>query len=239
LTLDEADAWSALGVNNSRTYQEYRSFLASGAFIERVDGGIEGLPALSDLWTSLRTVNLPGLLGCLERVPSFVAFLEFVRTNGNRPDWSQVLPMRDGTASGYKGLAEISGAALATPGRGICLTPWNGATAEFAEMALEAYSGLAATTPWVLSGQWLEECAWTRGVHPILARTRLEEALQQGLISRSFEGSTPETRFDSHTLDVLENKEGMPNIRRVHLYRGDFLMTSRASVRIRLERRGG
>ena len=86
----------------------------------------------------------------------------------------------------------------------------------------------------MLTGQWLEAMAREHGIHPVMARNRLNEAHQAGYLQRYTEGSTPETRFEKHTMSYLNLKNGIPVIENINLYQGDFLLQDRASVSLKI-----
>ena len=102
-------------------------------------------------------------------------------------------------------------------------------------MALRRFEQLSPSDGIVSVGQWLEALVRYDGVHPIHARDALQEADAAGLLRRSTEGSTTDTRHDDHTLRVLRMSEGRPLVETVHLYRGDFLIPGRASSSLRLQ----
>ena len=108
---------------------------------------------------------------------------------------------------------------------------------KFVDIAIDAFEKNRKGERYVLTGLWLEAMAREHDVHPIHARNRLNEAQAAGIIDRFTEGSTPETRFDSHTLNVLEVKNGVPTVRKICLYHGDFILPGKASVSIRLEKK--
>lgn len=236
-TINKTEALNALQVNTDSSYTGYRSFLVSGQLVEENGSDLTKLPSLDVLWRSITHLDYPKMQECLSQVPSLHSFLAFIAEHGRQPDWDKKLPMRTKPITGYTGLAEICTAAIRVPNQGICLTTNTPPANEFAEQAFEVYSTLATDAQWVLTGLWLEQLAWIKGIHPVIARRLLKEAYDQGFLVRFFAGSTPEIRFTNHTIDTLEITDGAPTVRRYALYQGDFIEEGEASVRIRLERR--
>ena len=80
----------------------------------------------------------------------------------------------------------------------------------------------------------LECLALRSAVHPIRARALLKESRKRGALSFYLEGSTPDTRFQNHTMTELELIQGKPTLRKVFLYQGDFISLGIAGVRIKI-----
>jgi hypothetical protein len=234
--LTEDEAFAALGITGRGSLKEYRAFLRSGGFLVEGEGEIRKTDSLDQLWNAIRTADIRAMRDSFFRFPSFEAFINLIRDKGKTPDWSKHSQMRPKTLPAYQTLAEISAMALMIPEKGICLTPEQPSVAAFVSAALAMYKRFALDDPWVLTGEWLEGLSWYDGIHPTVARQLLESAYEAGEIARYFEGSTPDTRFEDHTVDVLETN-GIPRVQRYYLYHGDFLRAERSSVRLRLERR--
>jgi PAS domain S-box-containing protein len=109
---------------------------------------------------------------------------------------------------------------------------------EFSSVALESYIRIGKGEEYVLTGQWLETLARDYGVHPVTARNRLDEAYRAGYLERYTEGATPDTRFEKHVMSYLDIDKGVPVVKKVRLYHGDFIIPERASVSIRILKRG-
>ncbi len=235
--MSEAQMIEILKVNQHSSFKEYRTFLASGGFVGLTPQGLKKTLTLDALREVIAHQDLDRLRQLLMQVPTFRVFMEYVETQGRRPDWQKAYPVRPKAVPAYRQLAEISACALVIPDRGICATLKHPSGREFAVIALRRYEELARTDPWILTGQWLEAIAWDEGIHPVVTRQLLESVCKDGLINRYFEGSTPDTGFDSHFVHELEMEQEKPVIKKSYLYRGDFLWSERPSVRLSLERR--
>lgn len=234
--LSREEAKTLAGVGTPRSFKDYESFLVSGKLAEVSQNHLRKTPSLNALYRGLRASDLDAIGACWRQVPSFSRFLEAIASTLEGAQPLANLPMRDATRRPYMVLAELSGLALHIPDQGVVLTPNKPDPEAFTEAGLRAYGKLATTDPLILSGAWLEELALHDGIHPLRARTLLQQAYDRGLLKRYFEGSTPETRFERHGLDMLDVLPDALSIKRVHLYHGDFLSPDRSSVRIKLER---
>lgn len=87
----------------------------------------------------------------------------------------------------------------------------------------------------ILAGVWRESLIRTNGIHPEHARRLLDEASAEGVLRRSTEGSTTQTRFDDHVVHVLRTDSGLPVAIPAHLYSGGSLIPDKASVSLRIE----
>ena len=223
-----------VGVETPKRYQEFKNFLLAGRFVERRNKGLIKLPPTDDFIQAIKTRDLDDLKELVSRVPSFVAFLGDLAV-GRAATPETIHSIGKAAVPTYVSLSEVCCAALDISGEGIYLTPHSPPPSDFAPMALDAYRRLRSGENYVLIGRWLEELARREGVHPIRARERLNEAREAGLLERFTEGSTPETQYERHDMAILEFNKGMPTIRRLNLYHGDFLIPGKASVSIRLE----
>jgi hypothetical protein len=213
---------------------EYQKFLASGQLV-RAEGEYwiaeEGLDALR---MAIRNVDYAALASGFNRVPSFRLFATMLAERrlirvGEKPP----IPGR-GIAT-YRTLGEITCLGAPIAGEALFFTPNNPKPSEFAIVALRRFEEVAKGEGLVAVGAWLEALIREDGIHPVYARIRLEEANAAGLLRRSTEGSTTDTRHDQHSLRVLAVIDGTPLIKTVHLYRGDFLIPSKSSSSLRLE----
>ena len=216
---------------------EYRRFLQSPGFLVVEDGKFVSTDSLNQLSMAIQEKEMGLMHELLDRIPSYHAFLQFVESEGRQSDWRKSYPFSKSSAPNYRDLAEICGQVLTIPNRGICRTPNVPSSQEFTRIAVERYQALA-TQDLVETGRWLEELAWNEGIHPVVARAKLEEAYKEGLLRRFYEGSTPDTSLDDHVLHVLESEKGVPVVKKYYLYRGDFLWSERASVRLKIEATG-
>jgi hypothetical protein len=189
---------------------------------------------MDDFIQAIRARDLHRLKENFSRVPSFTAFLQELMV-GSPITAETVKSIGRAAIVNYISLAEICCAALDIPGEGVYGTPHSPQPSEFTPMALDAYRRLKGGEEYILTGKWLEELVRRYGVHPIRARERLNEARGAGLLERYTEGSTPETQYERHTMAILELSKGVPTVRSLNLYHGDFLIPGKASVSIRLE----
>jgi hypothetical protein len=232
--LMDRDGMRIVGLTTGKRYADLRNFLISGSFVEKIDDGLKKRAVMDDLVESIKTLSLARLHDLLLNVPSYKAFVGELRQGApTKPE--EVKSISQSAVRTYVVLAEISCAALDIAGEGIFATPVNPPAREFAALALEAYRRLKNGEQYVLTGKWLEQLARQHGIHPIRARERLNEAREAGLLERYTEGSTPETQFELHSMEMLEKEKGAVTVRTLKLYHGDFLIPGKASVSIRLE----
>ena len=169
-----------------------------------------------------------------EHVASFERFLSRLRVG--TPVVKGESGIRRAAFAPYCALAEVCCAGVSFPDSGIFATPRNPPPDEFATHAMQAYESVREGEDFALAGAWLEHLVRQTGIHPVSTRQRLAEAYQGGYVSRFFEGSTPETRYEGRTLHVLQVDGGVPGMGRINLYHGDYLMPGRAAGSIRLSR---
>jgi hypothetical protein len=225
------------GLKSSTELRRYLNFLATGGFLSVDATGIHVAPALKEFWQAVSEGSGAGFLNHLRRIPSFEVLYRYVMfkrvTALEDPD----LPVSQTARNAYINLGEAAMAWLAMPGVGLVATDRTCSAEAFVHVALEAYRSLTNEQDgeFVLTGKWLEEVARVAGMHPLVARTLLQEACARNIINLYLEGSTPDTRFEDHYMWVLLSVEGRPELRRVFLYHGDFLTPGTASVRMRLE----
>lgn len=234
-TLSKSDAQAALELKGSSPIEDYRNFLLSGGFVVESAEGLSKTEKLDRLWTALKLRELPQIQSLLMEAPSFARFMDYVRAGPNAD--AKTFGIASRSLATYTALAEISGAALAIPEEGLYATPNSPKPNAFASVALTEYeSQSSGPEDWILTGSWLESLARGHGIHPLVVRDRLEEARVAGLIERYAEGSTPDTRFAKHVVDVLEFQDAKPVVQAVGLYEGTFLIPGRGSVMLRLRR---
>lgn len=225
--VEEAELGKAIGISIGPGLEEVKRFLEAGEFT--IDG--TRTDKMSDLIDALDQRDIARSLKLVSRVHSFSCFLETLKKK-------IVLKEKDVTKRAfeyYGALAEIFGQALKIPDDGLYWAARNPLPTEFASFALQAYRKLSSSgQDFVLTGAWLEELARSYGVHPLVAKMRLEEARASGLVNRYFEGSTPETSYERHKM-LIFNSSGKLQVAKVGLYRGDFLSEHKQSVSIRVE----
>ena len=222
------------GTKTLRSYDPYLKFLTAGGFLIRVGDEVESRPVVAELLTVLRSREVGRLRTLWARVPSMGRFFDAMDRAGRvtRED----AQIRESAFSTYCTLAEICCAGIRS-GKVFHTTPKNPPADDFAVVAAQAYDVLRKDGDYVLTGAWLEHLVAQHQIHPVRSRERLDEAAQAGYVHRYFEGSTPETRYRNRDVDVLEEINGDPSVRRINLYYGDFLLRGRATTRIRVVRK--
>ena len=221
-------------VNKKNSYEQYFRFLCSGGFAVASGAELQKTDRLSSLIRSMADRAFDEMRELLSRVPSFGAFL--TRMAVASPLAQGDSKIRAPAFRPYCALAELCCAGVRFAEAGIYATPENPVPEDFSRPALEAYDAVRRGEDYALTGAWLDEMTQRFGIHPVRARQRLTEAHQGGYIRRYVEGSTPETRYANRNLHVLIFDDGVPKVRNVNLYHGDFLMPGRAAVSIRLSK---
>lgn len=236
-SLSTEEGMTAAGVGSESAFAEYGRFLLAGDFASRQSGIIRKRAALDQLVQSMMARDWSAVYRLLREVHSFHVFVDALRVG--EPRSRGELALRGGAYTAYSAMAEVATVGLRVAGEGIFGTFRNPSAKEFSRLSLTAYEAVRGGEELALTGLWLEYLARNEGVHPVHARERLAEAHQAGYVRRFFEGSTPDTRYEDRTLQVLDLDRGMPTVRTVNLYHGDFLMPGRAAVGIRLVSGGG
>ena len=196
---------------------------------------------LRKLSIALRNSEPDDVRDILEAAPSFSAFATHVRrldigSSLDSPDRDPSYGTRGATT--YRTLGEITHLCAPAFGEGTFATPTVPDTEAFAEIALKRFSELDRGDGLVAVGAWLETMIRGDGIHPEVARRKLERANAEGLLRMSTEGSTPELRYGNRVVHVLRAPAGEPVVERVRLYRGDYLIPGKASVSLRIEGAG-
>jgi hypothetical protein len=235
VTLTTSQALTVLDLKSKSQLEDYRNFLASGNFIDASGATLAKTSVLDDLWRALIIGDYSKAADLMLNVPSFRRFMDAVKAGSATSEESYSVGQR--SLATYIAIAELFTVAMAIPDDRIYPTLNHPKPVEFAEFALKAYSALSpGAEDYVLTGSWLEALVREFGIHPVIAKNRLEEAQIGGYLQRYTEGSTPETGYGKHALYVLEMKNGKPVVRRVALFEGDFLIPGKSSVSIRLAR---
>lgn len=221
-----------------KTQRRYLGFLALGGFIEETETGIRATETLQQLWDTLKQRDMRGAEILFRSVGSFDSFLNELKNTG-RLDLMELSKLPESKRPGlaYQQISEIIGLSLKIPKDGIYGTFFLPTVDTFVDKAVQAYESLKKDEDYVLTGLWLETLARDHGIHPLTARDRLSEAHAAKRLERYTQGSTPDTRFENHTLSVLKFTSGNPVIENVCLYHGGFVIPGKASVSIRLERK--
>ena len=232
-TMPTEEVVNVVGTKHSRGLDDYRRFLVSANLV-LIEGEVwQAQPTLAKLSAALRNERVEEIRESLLASPSFDAFATFVGglETGQTVDRSHF----GRSAATYRTLGEVTLICADVQGEGIYPTPTIPDAAEFVALALKRYSELEGGDGLVAAGAWLESLIRNDGIHPEIARRRLDEASEQGLLRRSTEGSTLQIRNDDHILHVLRTRGEVPTVMPVHLYRGDYLIPGKASVSLRVE----
>ena len=231
--MDQRRVMELLGTRHPRGGDEYRRFLSSAHLMSVTDGLWRAEPATGPVSAALRNGRIGELREALAAAPSFSAFAARIE----RSAVGMVLDLSDlgrGAAT-YRTLGEITLLCAMVRGEGVFPTPTALDVATFGRAALERFSVLDRGDGLIPVGAWLESLIREDGIHPEHARRLLDEASAKGVLRRSTEGSTTQTRFDDHVVHVLRTDSGLPVVIPVHLYRGDYLIPGKASVSLRIE----
>ena len=221
-----------LRTSSTSSYQEYERFLRLADFLSVVDGKWYGTDKLEELSAALRNERVWELKELLLSSPSFKHFKEVVDTS---PIGTAIPTTNFQWATRtYRVLGEITLIAASVGGKGLFPTPATPDVHSFAKIALQRFSELDDGADLVLTGQWLESLIQVNGIHPEIARLRLESASVNKVLYRSTEGSTAHLRNSNHNVHVLRIEDGEPMVKRIYLYRGDYLVEGKGSVSLRI-----
>lgn len=221
-----------LGTQSRRGSEEYRRFLLSAHLIAMVGNRWRAESGIRRLSAALRNERIDELREGLLEAPSLAAFAAYTRGLGVGQALDPSYVSRG--AATYRALGEVTLIGAAADAK-FYSTPAAPDARTFAEVALARFSELDAGSGLVAVGAWLESLIREDGIHPEVARLRLEEANARGFLRRSTEGSTPQTRHDSRVVHVLRTEHGEPVVAPIRLYRGDYLIPGKASVSLRIE----
>ena len=224
--MDLLNAKSPVGAN------EYRRFLLAGNIIAVQDTAWMRTDRLTKLSTALKNERISEFRDALLVSPSFRKFSEIVGETaiGSPIDIS---PLKRG-AKTYSVLGEITLMAAPVLPAGLFPTPNVPDAAKFAIIAKKRYNELNHGAELVSTGAWLELLIRGDGIHPEIARNRLDDASRRGFLQRSTEGSTTQARYSDHILHVVRVQAGIPYLKPIHLYRGDYLIEGKSSVSLRI-----
>ena len=222
-----------LEARGSRGGDEYRRFLQSASLVSVTSGTWRAEGLLQRLSAALRHERVDEVREVLLTVPSFAAFSDRVRKLSVGRTLEVSTMGRGGFT--YRVLGEVTLICASVSNADIFPTPTAPDAAAFARIALSRFSALDGGDGLVATGAWLESLIRHDGIHPEIARRRLQEASELGFLRRSTEGSTTQMRFDDRIVHVLRTKSGRPMVEPVHLYRGDYLIPGKGSVSLRIE----
>ena len=236
LTLDDQQTLTDEAVKNivrseaKSATKEYQRFLRSGALIP-LDSW-SATPKLQELAVALRQNDRVLAVEIFGTVPSVARFFDGLASTKIGQPWAPSAINRG--AGGYLSLGEVLLAGASITKSAYYPTPMRPTAKDFAPLALEAFKGLDTGGGLISTGAWLERMIVQFGVHPELSRELLMEASAAGVLVRSTEGSTTDTRHDEHRISVLRVKDGHPTVESVFLYRGDYLIPGKSSSSIRI-----
>lgn len=235
--LDSQMAKETVAVKSQKTFRKYVRFLLSGGFILESENGLTATTKLENLWQALEAGNDQQVGMLLRAVPSFNELWEFVASVGHVEPGRSDLPTSRNSYPNYFLLGEAVRAWLQVPDAGIVYTPSTPYVEQFAKTAIAVYSELSSSgsVEWVLTGRWLEQLALEHGIHPLTARELLADARANEGLRVYAEGSTPDNRFDNHTFWHLATGGDTPQLEKVYLYHGGFLLPGTAAVRIKIK----
>lgn len=232
--IEDSAAMKILGIKTSKRFREYSNFLIAGSFATRSEEQIQKTELLDTLCAALRNRAWPEISKCLEKVPSFERFIRELEVGTPMPRDS-ISSISKSAYPTYRTLAEIACATLEIPEKGLYATPTRPDVRTFSQYAIQAYESVSAGEEYILVGEWLEYLVQRHGIHPIIARERLEEARTAGYLERYTEGSTPETQFGRHNMSCLDVKGSDVSVMTINLYEGGFIIPGKASVSILLQ----
>ena len=232
--MSELRVMELLGARSPRGGGEYRLFLSSAGLVSVTNGNWKAEPPIQPLSAALRNERVEELRDALLKTPSFSSFATHVGQSevGHPLDLSGIVTRG---ANNYRILGEITLMCALVRTEGLYPTPATPDAATFAQIALDRFSELDRGDGLVATGAWLESLIRKDGIHPEVARRRLDEASTKGLLRRSTEGSTTQVRFDDHVVHVLRTDAGLPVVTPIHLYRGDYLIPGKGSTSLRIE----
>ena len=226
--MSEEQIVKLLGVRNRRGTDEYRRFLLAANWISVKDGDWHVEPAAQAVSAALRHERVGEVGEALRKATSFAKFA--VRTEQSPVGQLLDLSYMGRGAGTYRVLGEMTLlCAQSYP------TPASPDVETFASIALDRFSELDDGDGLVPTGAWLEALIRKNGIHPELARRRLDEASATGLLRRSTEGSTSQMRFRDRVVHVLRVARGDPIVTTIYLYQGDYLIPGKGSVSLRIE----
>ena len=238
IKLPEADALAIIGGRGSRGGEDYRRFLLSGNLVSVHNGMWMAEPKVQTLSAALRNQRVQDICECLSSTPSFSAYRRSMQRlavgeNLNPSDMAASFQTR-GEAT-YRVLGDITQISASVRGKGIYPTPTTPDPGTFARIAAARFAELEQGDGMVASGAWLELLIEKDGIHPEVARRKLEAVSVGEGLQVSIEGSTTQTAHDDRIVHVLRVRAQEPVVETVYLYRGDYLFPGRSSVSLRME----
>ena len=236
-SVPEARVMVIIDAQKTSGLADYRRFLQSGDAVAFEGESWQARPPIRAISIALANSDAEALAQALEVFPAFVSLRDML----SRAAVGEPVPVREvykRADATFIMLAEVTMLGAPVFGKGFFQTLTRPSDEEFACHAIEAFSKLPKEGGWASSGHWLEELIEHHGIHPLVARRRLDSASERGLIGRYFEGSTTDVKMDRHVIRVLSTSEGVPQLKIDYLYRGDFLMPGRGSSSLRIVETG-
>lgn len=234
---DQAKMSSAVSVKPDQ-FRSYSGFLRAGGFAKAKGDALIKTDLLDKLFEAMRSRDFRTAGVLLRHVRSFDGFVRDLFARRRVSD-DALRSTQFWRFPNYRRLGEACGFMLLIPGIGLCATASDPAAEEFVQPALDAYRTLVQIggqgDGYVLTGAWLEALARDFGIHPLVARDRLQQAQASGYLQRFTRGATPDTRFEDHQFHTFEPQGAVAVLASVLLYHGDFLIPERTSVELRLE----
>ena len=232
--LSAGDIMAMLGIHTKSGLNDYRQFLVSGDTITVDKTRWFATPTLTPIAIALRNGDISELRKALNVFPSY----EMLEQDISELDVGSAMNVKlfGRAVANFLALAEITELGAPVHGRGFFVTPNDPTDKEFADISLSAYAKLEQGREWIATGSWFEELILSNGIHPVVARRRLQAAHELGFIRRLTEGSTTETGFDRHQIKVLAPKDGKAFVKTEYLYRGDFLIPGKSSSSLKIEK---
>jgi hypothetical protein len=231
--MTEDEVIKLVGARNAAGIEEYRRFLISASAVLAEAGEWRATDTTTQLAIALRSEDIPAVRYILGSAPSYAAIEQSMRDVPVGQPWDPTPFKRAATT--YTSLADVTLLGCPIAGEGFYPTPNSPSVDEFASIALRRFNEIASGDQLAATGAWLEALVKSDGIHPEVARARLNDASARGLLRRLTEGSTTEVRFDNHAFQALRVRQGAPVVETVHLYRGDYLIPGKSSTSLRIE----
>ena len=212
--------------------EEYLKFLVDSGLISSAHEGWTASSLVGEMAAALRNERVEEVKKLLAHSLSFAAFADRVANHGiGEPlDFSGMTRSR----LTYRTLGEVTLLCALSHGK-VYATPCDPDAESFARTAYVRFAELSAGEHLVATGAWLESLIRDDGIHPEVAKRRLEDASEAGFLRRYTEGSTTQARLADRIVHVLRSQSGMPVVQPIHLYRGDYLIPGKGSVSLRIE----
>lgn len=212
---------------------EYRRFLQSADLAHVADSVWKVTDRVRYFSAALRNERVESVREILLKAPSFAAFAKHLEKL-NVGDALDAAILGRGLRA-YRILGEIA-LLCATSDGDIHSTPNVPGIEAFSKIAVNRFSLLDQEGHGLVhTGAWLESLIRNDGIHPEVARRLLDEASKAGMLRRTTEGSTTQLRFSNRIVHVLRTEAGLPVVKPIHLYRGDYLIPGKASASLRIE----